>query len=250
MRNGSSTIGPSRSPSRVSEGARSRESALRRADAAPNRALWASIAGGALLAYGIRRRGAVGAALGTVGAGLIIGGLSRRAAGRRGAGGRRTFEARATFRVSLPVDRVFEFWSHYENFPRFMSNVQEVRETGFGRSHWVVSGPGGVPVEWDAVITQQRPNEVIAWTSVPGSEIRNSGIVRFCPDPRGGTRVEVLLEYRPPAGAAGHTVARLFHVDPQTQLNEDVERLKALLEQGSNSSFARPAYARASVVAH
>ena len=60
---------------------------------------------------------------------------------------------------------MYEFWTDYENFPLFMSNVREVRDLGGGRSHWVVRGPGGLPIEWDAVLTEQVPGEILAWRS-------------------------------------------------------------------------------------
>jgi uncharacterized membrane protein len=201
----------------------------RRRSASPG--LWFGLAGAALLVYGLRRRDAVGAGIGTLGAGLIAGGVTKRGLRSRGARSRRGIESRRSFRVGVPRERVFDFWTQVGNFPQFMSNVREVHDMGFGRSHWVVTGPGGVPVEWDAVVTVVRPHERIEWTTVPGSAIEHSGIVRFRPDPAGGTRVDVVLSYRPPAGAAGHVIAQLFRVDPQTQLDEDMDRLKAILEQ-------------------
>lgn len=206
------------------------------------------VAGGALLVYALRRRGRLASTLGTLGAGLLAQAVrgSRR---RRTRGG---FQAHRSFRVAAPVDQVFEFWTHCENLPRFLSNVREVRETGFGRTHWVIHGPGGVPIEWDAVITQFRPNSLIAWTSVPGSKIENRGLVQFRPAPSGGTWVDLTLAYRARAGVAEHVVAKWLGAGAQGQLDRDVDRFRQLLEPGDPSfSFGhREASSPASVHAH
>ena len=63
-------------------------------------------------------------------------------------------EFRKAVRINAPVEEVFAFWQNYDNFPRFMSHLKEVRDMGDGRSHWVANGPAGTPVEWDAQITE------------------------------------------------------------------------------------------------
>lgn len=193
------------------------------------------IAGGALIAYAMRKRGPLGTALGVLGAGMIANGMvPRRRVHARHAG----IEVAKTLEVMAPVERVFDFWTHYENFPRFMSHVREVRDTGFGRSHWVVSGPAGVPVEWDAVVTEMSPNRLLAWTSVPGSQIDHFGEVRFQGAPGGPTRVDVRMSYRPPAGRAGHALARLFGSDPKSRMDADLANVKSLIEGEALSSTA------------
>lgn len=190
-----------------------------------------ALAGGVLTLYGLARRGIVGTAARTVGAGMLWSEIreSRDPAPRPTRERRRTVDIQKTLFVAAPVDRVYEFWSDYENFPLFMSNVREVQDLGGGRSHWVVSGPGGLPIEWDSVLTEQVPGETIAWRSRPGSMLENAGAVRFSPD-GAGTRVNLRLCYNPPAGGAGQAVAELLGADPRSKLNEDLGRLKALLE--------------------
>jgi uncharacterized membrane protein len=134
-----------------------------------------------------------------------------------------------TLFVAAAPARVYEFWTDYDNFPLFMSSVREVRDLGGGRSHWVVRGPGGLPIEWDAVITEQVPGEALAWRSRPGSMLEHAGAVRFRPEGE-GTRVDLRLCYSPPAGGAGQAVAELLGADPRDKLNEDLGRLKSLLE--------------------
>ena len=138
-------------------------------------------------------------------------------------------EVRVHVHIEAPVERVYAFWTNYENFPLFMSNVRTVADLGGGRSHWVVSGPAGVPVEWNAVMTQDTPNEAIAWRSEPGSTLENAGVIRFRSEGT-GTRIDFRLCYNPPGGSAGAAVAELFGADPRAKLNEDLGRMKALLE--------------------
>jgi uncharacterized membrane protein len=91
-----------------------------------------------------------------------------------------------------------------------------------------------VPIEWNATLTQQTPNEVIAWRSEAGSMLENAGIIRFIA--RGsGTRVDLRFCYHPPAGGAGQAVAELLGSDPRAKLNEDLGRMKALLEATTRS---------------
>jgi uncharacterized membrane protein len=187
--------------------------------------------GGALALYGLARRGPLGLAARTVGSGMVWSELrgGRAPDAPQGRERRRTVDIQKTLFIAAPVERVYEFWTDYENFPLFMSNVREVRDLGGGRSHWVVRGPGGVPIEWDAVLTEQVPGEVLAWRSRPGSMLENAGAVRFRREGE-GTRVDLRLCYNPPAGGAGQAVAALLGADPRAKLNEDLGRLKALLE--------------------
>jgi uncharacterized membrane protein len=186
---------------------------------------------GALALYGIARRGALGFAARTIGTGMLWSELRQ---GQTPAAPvtrerRRVVDVQKTVLIDAPVDRVYEFWTDYENFPLFLSNVREVRDLGGGRSHWSVRGPGGVPIEWDAVLTEQVPGEILAWRSRPGSMLENAGAVRFRREGE-GTRVDLRLCYSPPAGGAGQAVAELLGADPRQRLNEDLGRLKALLE--------------------
>jgi uncharacterized membrane protein len=113
-----------------------------------------------------------------------------------------------------------------------MTHVREVGRTGDRNLHWRVSGPAGIDVEWDAELTALTPNEVIAWKSVPGAAVESSGIVRFEPGEKGGTRIDVRLSYNPIAGAAGHAIATLLGAHPKKQLDDDLLRFKSLMEHG------------------
>ncbi|HJU65258.1 MAG TPA: SRPBCC family protein [Gemmatimonadaceae bacterium] len=202
---------------------------------APAARLFTGLAGGAVALYGARRRGMVGAALGAAGAALLARSATnvevRRLVGA-GSGGR-AIEIRKTITLDLPVEQVFAFFTDYENFPQFMSHVREVRDLGDGRSHWVVDGLAGVPVEWDAIITRAEPLRELAWKSAESSTVQHAGTMRFEPTPVGGTRVDIKMWYNPPAGATGHAVSKLFRVDPKKQLDDDLARVKTALETGT-----------------
>jgi uncharacterized membrane protein len=201
---------------------------------APTTRLVAGTVGSGALLRGLRSEGMAGPVLVGIGGMLLLRALTNLPARRlTGLGaGRRAVDIQKAIHVGAPVDRVWELWSDFESWPRFMSHLKEVRRAGPERSHWVAKGPGGKGVEWDAVTTQSIPNEVIAWKSVEGSTIDHSGRVYFRSDERGGTLIDVRMSYNPPAGAVGHTVASLLGVDPGSAMDEDMVRLKSLLEEG------------------
>jgi uncharacterized membrane protein len=135
--------------------------------------------------------------------------------------------------VNRTPEALYRFWHDFENFPRFMYHLRDVRTIGETTSHWVANGPADSRVEWDAEITADTPNELIAWRSVEGADVENSGIVQFERRPSGrGTIVRVEIEYRPPGGAAGALVARLFNESPEQQIYDDLHRMKQLIETG------------------
>lgn len=134
--------------------------------------------------------------------------------------------------IDAPVDRVFDFWADVENFPRFMSRVREVTPVSDSTLHWTVTGPAGMPVSWNAEITDFEPNDRIGWQTVPGSAVRHRGLVRFFRCNDSSTRVEVRLDYLPPAGALGHVAAMLFGADPKSTMDADLLRMKSAIESG------------------
>lgn len=149
-----------------------------------------------------------------------------------GSGRSRAITVERTVRIDAPPELVYDQFANYENFPRYMSNVVEVRDLGQRRSHWVVKGPAGTEYTWDAVLTEHDRPHRLAWETEPGSDIEQSGDIYLEPF-RNGTRATVRLSYRPPAGALGHAVAALTGTDPKRQLDQDLSRMKTLIERGS-----------------
>jgi uncharacterized membrane protein len=130
-------------------------------------------------------------------------------------------------------EAVYGFWRDFENLPRFMQNLESVHTSGPRRSHWRAKGPGGKSVEWDAEITEERPNQLIAWRSLPGAEVQQRGRVQFRPAPTArGTEVVVELSYEPPAGSLGWLIAWLAGREPGQEIYGDLRRLKQVLEIG------------------
>ena len=189
-------------------------------------------AGAALMLAAMQSRGGMRSLLGLSGSALLA-----RAAANRGLRsllgfGDRGITVLKTIHVAAPVERVFGFWTDYQNFPRFMHNVREVLQVAENRSHWVVAGPAGVPVQWTAEITRVVPGEVIEWCSVSDSDVRHEGSVTFEGNGDSGTRVSVRLSYVPPAGAFGHAVASIFGADPKSEMDADLLRMKSMIETG------------------
>jgi uncharacterized membrane protein len=131
--------------------------------------------------------------------------------------------------VEAPVSRVYDYWRDLENLPNFMSNIEEVRNIGDHKTHWVVKGPLGVKMEYDAETTQDQENEAIAWNSIDGN-VQTSGQVRFQELGPERTRVEVTMNYSdPPGGKLGEVGARLV-ANPQVMLDQDLQNFKEIME--------------------
>jgi uncharacterized membrane protein len=118
-----------------------------------------------------------------------------------------------------------------------MPHVVDVRQLDDKRSHWVVKGPAGTRVEWDAIQTGYRRPSLLAWQTAPGSVVTHSGSVLFEPTDS-GTRVTVRMSYQPPAGALGHGLAVLLGRDPKQELDDDLARMKEFIESGTPPSDA------------
>lgn len=132
--------------------------------------------------------------------------------------------------VGAGLDAAFDAWSDFENFPRFMKHVKSVTKTGERMSHWVVDGPFGKEVEWDAETTRLEKNKRIAWNSKETSEIRTSGQVTFNDLGSGQTEITVTLQWVVPASRGGEKLMGLF-ADPEKRLEEDLLSFKHYVEQ-------------------
>jgi uncharacterized membrane protein len=145
---------------------------------------------------------------------------------------------------SITVDAapatVYAFWRNFENLPRFMHNLDRVDVRDDKRSHWWAKGPAGRTVDWEAEIINEIPNELIGWRSVDGSQIDNAGSVHFTQASGGrGTEVRVLLRYDPPAGTFGAAISKILGEDPAANIEEDLRRLKTLMESPDAAELIR-----------
>lgn len=171
--------------------------------------------------------------------GRLLEGRSRR---ERGGPEARGIHVRRAVTLNRRPEEVYGFWRDLRNLPRVLHHLEEVAPMDDRRSHWRAKGPGGASFEWDAEITEDRPGERLAWRSLPGADVPNSGWIRFEPD-RGGTRVTVDLHYTPPGGKLAAGIARLFGREPGQELREDLRAFKQVMETGevtrSDASFGR-----------
>jgi len=202
-----------------------------------------SVIGGGLLGlYGLARRSPMGLLLGLAGAALLARGVTgqplrsllsgRRLSDTLSKGLSQTIDFEKSIDIDASPDEVYDLWANYENFPRFMSHVVEVRDLGRRRSHWVVKGPGGTEFAWNSVLTEQSRPHRLAWRSEPGAEIPQSGSIQFEPH-RGGTHVTIRMSYTPPAGVLGHGLATLLGSDPKSRMDDDLARMKSFIERGA-----------------
>jgi uncharacterized membrane protein len=204
-----------------------------RGDWSPNMRNSTLLGGGLLGLWGLMRRSPLSMALGVAGIAILARGASSQPLSNlwRGRSLGQTVDLQKSIGIDASPEEVYEMFANYENFPRFMSHVAEVRDLGRRRSHWVVKGPAGSQFEWDSVLTEQSRPHRLAWRSEPGAEIANSGSIQFEPY-RGGTRVTVRMSYSPPAGMIGHGVATLLGSDPKRQMDDDLARMKGFIERG------------------
>ncbi len=123
-----------------------------------------------------------------------------------------------TIHVGAPIGEVFDFYRNIKNAPLLMRNVVDVRSSNSdGLYHCSISGPGHVPIEFDARVTRFEPNRLLAWKTVEGSAVAHAGVIYFEPDKADGTWVHIQFSYKPPAGAMGQAVAVVFGSDPRVQ---------------------------------
>jgi uncharacterized membrane protein len=200
---------------------------------------WGSlITGGALVLMGLKQRSLRGALLAIAGGGLAYHG----AKGQKGL--KETIGEATGMEKSLRVEKtvtiankspeeLYTFWRNFENLPTFMKHLKSVTVINHTRSHWIANAPAGNTVEWDADIVSEQPGHLIAWASAEGADVEHSGFVRFQPaTPGRGTEVKVVMEYTPPAGVVGATIAKLFGEEPEQQVGDELRRFKMLMEAG------------------
>ncbi|MDX1952699.1 MAG: SRPBCC family protein [Verrucomicrobiota bacterium] len=159
--------------------------------------------------------------------------LSRRYPEKKAKGEQGKIPLHKVITINRPAEELYRFWRNFENLPRVMGHLKSVTATNDKRSHWVAKGPMGHDVEWDAEVTQDVPNKLIAWRSLEGADVDNSGSVRFETATGGrGTVVRVQLSYNPPGGVVGAKVAKVMGQAPEKQIPVDLIRFKQLMETG------------------
>jgi uncharacterized membrane protein len=200
--------------------------------------LGAAAVGGMMGLYGAGRRGVVGRLAMAAGLGLLIRALTN-APFRRLTGigaGRRAVDITKDITINAPPERVYEVVSQVQALPRFLAHVRAVQITGAGRSRWTVDGPAGLPVRWEAEVTRLRPHESITWQTIGRPLVAHTGTIRLDRNPDGGTRFGIKMSYNPLVGWLGHVLVTVLGANPKRFIDEDLVRLKSLLEQGKTTA--------------
>ncbi|MEQ5787887.1 SRPBCC family protein [Erythrobacter sp. NFXS35] len=144
--------------------------------------------------------------------------------------------------IRRPRAELFRFWRDFSNLSEFMENLEKVEPdaTEAGRNTWFIRAPAGKTFAVETRVVREIDNELIAWRSTPESEIETEGRVTFedAPGER-GTRVGLIIAYKPVGGAAGKMLAKLMRRSPELQARHDLKRFKMLMETGEISTSAR-----------
>jgi uncharacterized membrane protein len=198
--------------------------------------------GAALATYGLKRRSVGGALMVSAGGALLMRGVTGhcpmyQAAGidtaDHGAAVASRINVDETVTINATPARLFAYWRDVSNLPRVTDALVSVRQIDANRSHWIARGPAGTTVEWDAEIVNETPDELIAWRTLHESDVISVGSVVFTPQASGrGTEVHVRMQYEPPLGTVGKTVAWLLGKEPSQTIREELRRFKMLMETG------------------
>ena len=160
--------------------------------------------------------------------------LDKKAQGERAVFGK-------TLLIGRPRQELFAVWKNFENFPRFMENVERVENLGDGTSRWQIKAPAGSEVTLVNRISEIQEGEYISWQSDETSDIVNSGKVLFEDAPAGrGTYVSLIIGYDPPGGTLGKLFAKIMQREPEIQARRDLRRFKQLMENGEVATNASP----------
>lgn len=210
----------------------------------------ASVLGGAGLALlGARQRGVGGALLGAAGAALIARGATGHCPVYQALGASSTtglprkrlradedlkpgVSVSASLTVPCPADQAYAVWRDFANAPRYMDRIARVEILDDTRSRWTATGPMGRSWTWESQVVEDSPGELIAWESLPGSELPNRGWVQFIPAGGDGRQTEVryFVEFDPPGGVIGNAIAHAFHDAPREMVRGDLRRFRELLQ--------------------
>jgi uncharacterized membrane protein len=137
-----------------------------------------------------------------------------------------------TITIRKPAHQLYAFCRGFENLTRVITHPVTITERSPVESHWVVSAPPGEhPIEWDALIINDEPDQLIAWRSHETSEIVHAGTIRFDPLPGdAGTEVTVTIDYVPPGGKTGEMLAKISRQEASHHVVETLQSFKTFME--------------------
>lgn len=209
-----------------------------------------AVAGGALVAFGLKQGGVVGTTLSLLGGGLLLRGTTGHSKIYDAIGLNTQDSSKSTIfaktpsflsgqirvKKALTINKspaeLYRYWRNFQNLPNFMRHLESVNVIDEQRSHWKAKAPLGASVEWDATITDDVENQKIGWRADENADIPNSGTVEFRPTANRGTEMIVTIMYEAPGGKIGEWAAWALGEEPNIQVAEDLRRFKMLLESG------------------
>jgi uncharacterized membrane protein len=142
-------------------------------------------------------------------------------------------QVKQTVDVDVPVRTAYNQWTQFEQFPEFMSGVESITQVSDTRNHWVTK-IGGVRREFDTEITEQLPDQRVAWSTVDG-EVKHAGVVTFQPLADSSARVNIQLDWEP-SGVAEKTGAAVGVDD--YQVKADAKKFKQYIEHHNTETGA------------
>jgi uncharacterized membrane protein len=187
---------------------------------------WGALLGGGTLAVlGLTRRTKSGIAMAAAGGLLAY-------AGTRTNGATQPASAYTSVILNTTPEEAYRFWRDFESMPLFMRRLESVSKNADRTYRFIARGPMGQKIRWDAEIVADRPNETIAWRSLPGSDVEVDGAIEFhrASGDR-GTVVTARIEYTP-AHRGGAAASRFLNKAARFILRQDLRRAKALIETG------------------
>jgi uncharacterized membrane protein len=137
-----------------------------------------------------------------------------------------------TIDVDVPVEQAYNQWTQFETFPQFLSYVKEITQQDDTHNHWTVN-IGGVQREFDTVVTEQHPDERVAWTAVDGKE--HAGVVTFHKLGPSQTRVTVQLDWQ--AENLVEKIGEALNIDDHA-IKKDLEQFKSFIESRPSETGA------------
>jgi uncharacterized membrane protein len=213
-----------------------------------------TVLGAGLALFGLRRRSLAGLVAAGAGALFLERGLTGHCRGYAALGVRsddahgtshplsRMIHTRRGITINRPVEEVYRAWRDLDDLARAIPRLVRVEKLAGDQSRWVAEGPRGRIVEWTARVTEDRPNERIAWETLDGSEVPSRGRVTFRPAPGGrGTEVRIQVTYGLPLGVIGAAAAKFSGSSPSDQLDSGLRRFRQFLETGEIADAGGPA---------
>lgn len=143
------------------------------------------------------------------------------------------FKHEQSIAILRSPEELYRYWRDVSNLPKVMQHLERVTKVSETRSEWVANGPFDVELKWEAEVFQDRPNEMIAWRSLPGGDVDTAGSIHFeaLPDGR-GTALKLSLKYSPPGGKVTAGLAWLLGQGAEQRIDEDLRRFKSVMEAG------------------